>query len=357
MEIIFFVITVITALFLCPAIYLFLQDTPGKKKALPVLKFGLLGFFIASIINLFIMQSIEIISFFFSGLSGALYAEVLVLFSEAIKKTKKVEVSPFYDDGTPPRFYITGDKHRNFDFVERFCREMKTRKKDVLIILGDAGFNYYNDERDDLLKERIKNLNITLFCLHGNKENRPANVGTYGKRNFCGSKAYYEPKYPNIFFAIDGEIYNFNGKDYFVMGGAHSVDKKLCLEKGLPYWDDEMPSLALMKYAEGRLAERGYKIHGVLTHTCPFQYLPTEVFMTTRHSAKLKRTPKWKLFKNKKKPLELDIDRTTEYWLGELEQKLDYQEWFCGHYHVDKSVDKIIMMFRDIRPLHVQRDE
>ena len=118
---------------------------------------------------------------------------------------------------------------------------MNTRRKDVLIILGDAGFNYYGDKRDDKLKAEISSLNITLFCLHGNKENRPQNVGTYGIRSFCGGKVYYEPKYPNIFFAIDGEIYNFEGKKYMVAGGAHSVDKMRCLEEGKPFWEDEMP--------------------------------------------------------------------------------------------------------------------
>lgn len=286
--------------------------------------------------------------------SGALFAQILVLFSEMIKKTHREEISPYYDDGRPAQFYITGDKHRDFNGVERFCREMKTRKKDVLIILGDAGFNYFDDKRDDELKERASRMNITLFCLHGNKENRPANVGTYGKRSFCGGKVYYEPKYPNILFAIDGEIYNFDGREYFVMGGAHSVDKNLCLEKGRPYWTDEMPTPILMKTAEATLAERGNKIYGVLTHPCPFQYLPAEMFMSTRQNAKLKRKPKPRF---KKKAFEPDIDRTTEYWLGEMEQKLDYEVWFCGHYHVDKPIDKVTMMYRDIRPLYLKRED
>ena len=100
----------------------------------------------------------------------------------------------YYDDGTPPKFYITGDKHRNFEKVKSFCRDMQTRKKDVLIILGDAGFNYFGDDRDEKLKNEVSKLNITLFCLHGNKENRPQNVGTYGIRSFCGGKVYYEPR-------------------------------------------------------------------------------------------------------------------------------------------------------------------
>ena len=88
-----------------------------------------------------------------------------------------------------------------------------------------------------------------------------------------------------------------------------------------------------------------HTIHGVLTHTCPLRYLPTEMFLSTQENAKKKK---------KKSTLHFpkDIDRSTEIWLEEIEQKLDYREWFCGHYHVDKQIDKITMMYREIRPLY-----
>ena len=228
---------------------------------------------------------------------------------------------------------------------------MNTRKKDVLIVLGDAGFNYYDDKRDDELKKEISQLNITLFCLHGNKENRPQNVGTYGIRSFCGGKVYYEPKYPNIYFAIDGEIYTFEGKKYMVVGGAHSVDKMRCLEEGTPFWYDEMPDDTVKATVEQHLLNEENKIYGMMTHTCPIDYLPTEMFMSTRQNASIKRKPRKAKSKKLFKP---DIDRSTEIWLGELEKKLDYEVWFCGHYHVDKQIDKVQMMWRDIRPLHMQ---
>lgn len=247
----------------------------------------------------------------------------------------------------PPRFYITGDKHRGFDSVRRFCEMTGTTKEDVLIVLGDTGFNYYDDKRDDKLKAEAAAFPITLFCLHGNKENRPQNVGTYGIRNFYGGKVYYEPRYPNILFAIDGEVYRFNGKEYLVMGGAHSVDKNRCLAENKPYWDDEMPDELSKKRAERALMERNGKIYGILTHTCPLKYLPTEMFMSTRQNAEKKRKPRRK----RKKEYKLDIDRSTEEWLDEIEEKTDYAIWYCGHYHVDKSIDNVHMLHRKIRLL------
>lgn len=266
-------------------------------------------------------------------------------------KGNKEKMFAYYDDGSPPKYFITGDKHRNFQNIKNFCRDMNTRKKDVLIILGDAGFNYYKDERDNKLKSEISNLNITLFCIHGNKENRPQNVGTYGIRSFCGGKVYYEPKYPNIYFAIDGEIYNFEGKKYMVVGGAHSVDKMRCLEQHKPFWEDEMPDETTKAKVEQKLSAEGNKIYGMLTHTCPIKYLPTEMFMSTRQNADIKRKPKKSKSKNFFKP---DIDRSTEEWLSKLEKQLDYKVWYCGHYHIDKEIDKINMMYSGIRTLHSQ---
>ena len=39
--------------------------------------------------------------------------------------------------------YITGDTHRDFGRIFDFCEENGTTKDDVLIILGDAGINYF----------------------------------------------------------------------------------------------------------------------------------------------------------------------------------------------------------------------
>ena len=89
----------------------------------------------------------------------------------------------------------------------------------------------------------------------------------------------------------------------------------------------------------------------MLTHTCPIDYLPTEMFISTRQNADIKRKPK-KV--NPKKTFNPDIDRSTEFWLGELEKKIQYEVWYCGHYHVDKQIDKIQMMYREIQPLHMK---
>lgn len=298
-----------------------------------------------------LLLPISIPSIILFAIMGGIFGEVLSLFFLIVKQAyQKNTIISYYDDGSPAKFFITGDKHRHFEKVKAFCQDMNTRPKDVLIVLGDAGFNFYDDVRDDELKKEISELKITLFCLHGNKENRPQNVGTYGIKNFYGGKVYYEPKYPNICFAIDGEIYTFEGRKYMVVGGAHSVDKLRCIQEKTPFWDDEMPNDAIKKTVEHNLFAEGNKIYGMLTHTCPFDYMPTEMFISTKQRARIKK--KLRMDKSKRH-FTPDINHSTEIWLGELEKKIDYKVWFCGHYHIDKCIDKIQMMYHDIQPLQI----
>ena len=279
-----------------------------------------------------------------SGLSATGGNEII----QRMKQPKIVE--PITVDNSPPKYYITGDKHRHFDGLIEFCKTNKLRKQDVIVILGDSGFNYYGDERDDELKAQLRDVDVTLFCLYGNKEKRPENIPTYGIQTFCGGIVYYEPKYPNIFFAKDGEVYDFNGKKFLVVGGAHSVDKIRCLEEDLPFWADEMPSDEIKELVEARLKILGHKVDGFLTHTCPISCLPTEMFISTKRAAEDQKLVKQK--RKRKMPIRypIDIDRSTEEWLETLRQNNDHEIWYCGHYHVGKTLGKVRMLHREIIP-------
>lgn len=68
-------------------------------------------------------------------------------------------------------FYITGDTHGDFTRIYDFCEFTKTTKKDdVMIVLGDAGINYFLDERDYWLKEELTLLPITLVIYNGSAD-------------------------------------------------------------------------------------------------------------------------------------------------------------------------------------------
>ena len=42
------------------------------------------------------------------------------------------------------------------------------------------------------------------------------------------------------------------------------------------------------------------------------------------------------------------VDNSTEHWLNIIEDKLSYQKWYCGHWHIDKKIDKIRFIMDDL---------
>lgn len=102
--------------------------------------------------------------------------------------------------------YITGDTHGDMNRIVRFCERMETSQEDIMIILGDVGLNYYGDSRDRRNKEKVANLPITLFCIHGNHERRPTTIVEYKLQEWNGGKVWVEEAYPNILFAKDALI-------------------------------------------------------------------------------------------------------------------------------------------------------
>ena len=144
--------------------------------------------------------------------------------------------------------YITGDTHRRFERIRDFCNKMNTTKEDVLIVLGDAVINYYRDESDVNLKLVLSKLPITLLCIHGNHERRPSTIASYKVIEWNGGSVWVEDEYPNILFAKDGEVYDFNGIKTIVIGGAYSVDKFYRLSKGYNWFEDEQPSNEIKAY-------------------------------------------------------------------------------------------------------------
>lgn len=223
--------------------------------------------------------------------------------------------------------YITGDTHGQFGRIEEFCERLKTSREDILIILGDAGINFSGQKQDSLKKRFLESLSITLFCIHGNHEQRPYTIDSYKEKSWHGGTVYYEEKYP-LLFAKDGEVFDLDGKQVIVMGGAYSIDKMFRLIYGYGWWEDEQPSEEIKKYVEAQLDKLGWKVDVVLSHTTPLKYEPVEVFLPGVDQSK--------------------VDKSTEEWLDGIEDKLEYQKWYCGHYHTEKKIDRLEIMFQNV---------
>ena len=225
--------------------------------------------------------------------------------------------------------YITGDTHGDFRRVAALCDTVNSTLDDILIVLGDAGVNYYEDYRDVERKKLLSSLPITLFCIHGNHEARPECTGLYQTKSWHGGTVFVENAYPNILFAKDGEVFDLNELQVIVIGGAYSVDKFYRLERGWHWWNNEQPSAEIKQAVERKLGDLGNQIDVVLSHTCPLKYEPIEVFLGGIDQS--------------------TVDKTTEKWLDDIEERLTYRKWYCGHYHTSKKIDKLEFLFEDIK--------
>ena len=91
---------------------------------------------------------------------------------------------------------------------------------------------------------------------------------------------------------------------------------------------DKWASDEIKARVEKALAERDNKIDVILSHTTPLKYEPTEVFLSGIDQSK--------------------VDKSTEQWLDKIEENVEYKKWYCGHYHTNKKIDKVSVLFEDI---------
>ena len=227
--------------------------------------------------------------------------------------------------------YITGDTHGYFDRIEDFCANHKTKADDIIVVLGDAGINYEGKPIDTRLKIRLGRFPITFLCIHGNHEIRPERISSYKETICYDGVVYKEQRFPNLLFAKCGEIYNLDGNHCIAIGGANSIDKYFRIP-GVNWWPDEQPSEEIRKRVEARLDKEKWCVDVVFSHTCPYNYMPMEALSS-----------------------DIDqnlVDNRTEMWLQSIEEKLNYAEWYCGHFHTDKLVEKIRFVQYEIHELN-----
>lgn len=225
--------------------------------------------------------------------------------------------------------YITGDVHGDFSELQQWCYAMRPKKKDIIVILGDVALNYFGDCRDHNRKKPVNAFGPEIFCVHGNHEMRPEDAGCYELMDWHAGKVWWQPEFPNLIFAKDGEIYELGGKTVIVLGGAYSVDKSYRLAHGYRWFTTEQPSDEIKKFAEDQLDRAGWKVDVVFSHTCPYKYRPVEAMLPNLGQK--------------------TVDATTEEWLDQIEERLEYRKWYCGHWHINKRIDKMEFLFHDVR--------
>lgn len=239
-------------------------------------------------------------------------------------------------------WFITGDTHGKVcERASQVYNYSEKSEETALIILGDVGLNFYRNSleyrrTDTVRKELVNKFGTRIYCVRGNHEMRPKDlfgIETVFDKDVNGN-VYVEEEYPNIRYFIDGEEYCINGHSILVIGGAYSVDKEYRLankeENGFCGWfENEQLSEQEMQKIEKKVAGKHFDF--VFTHTCPYEWMPTDTFISS--------------IKN--------VDYSMERWMQHLSNKITFNVWCFGHYHLNR-VEKpgVECLYQDIQNMN-----
>lgn len=218
--------------------------------------------------------------------------------------------------------FITGDTHIPIDISKlnttNFPEQKNLTQDDYLIILGDFGLYWHKDKTYEHWRKWLQEKPFTVLWLDGNHENHEW-INNMHVTEWHGGKVHEDG---NIIHLMRGQIYNIEGKKFFVMGGAASTDKE-CRKEGISWWPQEVPSFKDEEEAFNNLEKEQWKVDYILTHTCPFEFIKTMFNV-------------------------LPINDNTTNFLQEIYKNVDFKEWYFGHWHVDRDFGKFHCLYDNI---------
>ena len=212
--------------------------------------------------------------------------------------------------------YVTGDIHGypiRFDqqSLETIC--LNLTKNDKLIICGDFGLPWYNDEEELQCIEWLARMPFEILFVDGNHENFDLLYKLSVEERYGGK---VRKLHNNIFHLMRGEVYEIEDKTFFVFGGATSVDKYM-REEHIDWWQEEVFSEAEKLNAIRNLERMRNNVDFVITHTAPRRLL-------ANLSVNLQGTDTCPVSK----------------FLDELSYKIKCEKWYFGHFHTDAQINE-----------------
>lgn len=256
--------------------------------------------------------------------------------------------------------YITGDTHGDFKRFTRHSRKslpFELTEKDYVIVCGDFGLLWKENETYYYNLEWLSNLPFKILWVAGNHENYNM-IAEYPMEVWNGGKARHIAR-DKIILLERGQVFDIDGFLFFTFGGASSHDIqggvldrksptylndvwKACI-CDLPYrvlneswWPAELPTEEEMEEGRSNLEKAGYKVDYVISHCA-----------SNRVQRSLER---YYLGEASGETL-YDRDVLTDYF-EELEDRLQYKGWYFGHYHDDITLDdRHSLLYYNIVPL------
>lgn len=231
--------------------------------------------------------------------------------------------------------FVTGDLHggdsNGADMrklsSKKFPEGKNLSKKDYVIILGDFGFVWSRN----LLKSEsywikwLKDKPWTTLWIDGNHENHEM-IAELPQIQMFGS--IVDVAHENFYHLKRGHIYDIDGKYFFTMGGAMSIDKE-SRKNGISWWREEIPSYREMDYGLESLQLRCNKVDYILAHTCPGKII--------------------RRYLNQEQVVEhaKEKDPLCDYF-NHLSDIIEYNSFYFGHWHDDWDYDKYHMLYQRV---------
>ena len=198
--------------------------------------------------------------------------------------------------------FITADTHAE---LERLTdRKLKFIKKyDTLIVLGDFGFVWNSDSRQEKALKKIAKLPFRVLFIDGYNENF-ARLEKYPDTVYHGARAK-EICPGQVYYIKRGEVLEIEDMKLLCFGGADDYIDDV--------FSDYPPSQADFDRCTANLDRHGWKVDYVLTHS---------------PSGNINRF--------------INMDSFTFGHLfdffDEIGSKLEYKKWYFGFYHKDKYI-------------------
>lgn len=220
--------------------------------------------------------------------------------------------------------FLMADIHGDFKPIRDFYNRHKNsidfiNANKILIILGDAGLNFFFNCRDEKLKQKLGKYPFTYFIIRGNHEERPSicaekEPDKWTTEQMFDNTVWVEKEYPYIKYALDSvSFYNIDGYKTLIIPGAYSVDKYKRIAMNWSWFPQEQLSLQEQQDGLNLLDDNNWRCDLVLSHTCPFIFEPTDLFLSIVDQSM--------------------VDKTMERYLGQIEYNLIFKTWCFGHYH------------------------
>lgn len=238
--------------------------------------------------------------------------------------------------------YITGDCHgsfKKFTKKERMKLPFQLTENDYVVICGDVALLW--DKRDKTLDynlDWLSRLPFTILFVDGNHEGFTL-LNEYPVEIWNGGKVHKISE--NIYHLMRGQVFEIQGNTFFTFGGASSHDiQGGVLDKSDPaydilrreatikelsyrilgesFWYEELPTEDEMQEGRDNLKKVGWQVDYVISH-CTSTSIQDKI--------------------NSLRGTSYEKDILTEYF-EELGQKLQYKQWYCGHYHFNSSIDE-----------------